>query len=138
MKASHLLSFALGAVSVLGIGMVGQSHAQAPNHVYELRTYYCNPGKLPDLEARFRNHTITIFNRHNMKSVGYWAPQENTKNVLIYILQHPSREEADKNWTAFRADPEWQQVSTASDANGKIVDHVESVFMNPMDFSALK
>jgi hypothetical protein len=138
MKASHFVTFALGAMLMLGMNMASQSHAQSPNHVFELRTYHANPGKLDDLSARFRNHTVEIFNRHHMKSVGYWIPQDNKANVLIYILEHPSKEEAQKNWDAFRADPEWQQVSKASEANGKLVDHIDSVFMNPTDYSAIK
>jgi hypothetical protein len=96
------------------------------------------PGKLEDLNARFRNHTIGIFNRHHMKSVGYWIPQDNKDNVLIYILEHSSQEEGMKNWKEFQADPEWQQVAKASEANGKLVDHVDRVFMNPADFSPMK
>ncbi|HXK01139.1 MAG TPA: NIPSNAP family protein [Verrucomicrobiae bacterium] len=112
----------------------------AQNRVYELRTYTCYEGKLPDLLKRFREHTITIFNRHNMESVGYWVPQdpEKSKTTLIYILAHPSREAATKNWTDFRNDPEWKKVSADSEANGKIVQKVDSVFLDPTDFSRLK
>jgi hypothetical protein len=118
--------------------MAGFAFAQT--RVYELRTYTCNEGKLEALKTRFRDHTIEIFKRHHMESVGYWVPQdpELSKTTLIYILVHPSREEAAKNWKEFSADPEWKQVSTASEANGKIVNHVTSVFMDPADFSMLK
>jgi hypothetical protein len=138
MKSVHAISFALGAMLVLGMTTIGHSNAQAPNHVFELRTYHANPGKLPDLESRFRDHTIEIFNRHHMKSVGYWVPQDNKDYVLIYILEHASKEEALKNWTAFSADPEWQKVQKASEMNGKLVDHVDRVFMDPADFSPMK
>ncbi len=111
--------------------------AQGP--VYELRTYTCYEGKLDALKARFRDHTIEIFNRHHMKSIGYWVPQdERSKTTLIYILEHPSLEAAKANWTAFRNDPEWKKVAAESEANGKIVQHVDSVFMDPTDFSPLK
>jgi hypothetical protein len=114
--------------------------ALAQNRVYELRTYTCNEGKLEALKTRFRDHTIEIFNRHHMESIGYWVPQdgEKSKTTLIYILAHPSREEAAKNWKEFSADPEWKKVAADSEANGKIVNHVESVFMDPADFSKLK
>ncbi len=114
--------------------------AFAQTRVYELRTYTCNEGKLEALKARFRDHTITIFNRHHMESIGYWIPSdgEKSKNTLIYILAHPSREEAKKNWDEFRKDPEWIKVAADSEANGKIVNHVDSVFMDPADFSKLK
>ena len=113
--------------------------AQAPTRVYEMRTYTCFEGKLPDLLKRFREHTIEIFNRHHMESVGYWIPQDDRqKTTLIYILAHPSREAARQNWREFSADPEWKKVSADSEANGKIVQHVDSVFMDPTDFSKLK
>ena len=110
----------------------------ASTHIYELRTYHANPGKLPDLQARFRDHTVAIFNRHHMKSVAYWVPTDNKDNVLIYVLEHESQEEAMKNWAAFNADPEWKEVQKASEVNGKLVDHVDRVFMAPTDFSAMK
>lgn len=112
----------------------------AQQRVYELRTYTTYEGKLEALKARFRDDTNRIFKKHNMEAVGYWVPQdpERAKNTLIYILVHPSREEAEKNWAAFQADPEWKKVSAASEANGKIVQKVERVFMDPTEFSKLK
>lgn len=114
--------------------------ALAQTRVYELRTYTCYEGKLDALKTRFRDHTIAIFKRHGMESVGYWVPQdaERSKNTLIYILVHPSREAAEKNWAEFQADPEWQKVRADSEANGKIVQKVDRVFMTPADFSALQ
>jgi hypothetical protein len=137
MKASNLATFTLGIAAVFGV-LTAAHLTAASTHVYELRTYHAMPGKLPDLEARFRNHTIEIFNRHNMKSVGYWVPQDNKDYVLIYVLEHPSKEEAVKNWAAFRTDPEWVKVSKESEVNGKLVDHVDSVYMDPTDFSPMK
>jgi len=112
----------------------------AESRVYELRTYTCYEGKLDALKARFRDHTIRIFKKHGMESVGYWVPQdgERSKNTLIYILAHPSREAAAKNWADFAADPEWKKVAADSEANGKILQKVESVFMEPTEFSQLK
>ena len=108
--------------------------------VYELRMYHAHEGKLEALKARFRDRTIAIFNRHNMKGVGYWTPQDppDAGNLLIYVLEHPSRAEADKNWAAFISDPEWHEVRAASEANGKLVAKIDRYFMNPTDFSALK
>ncbi len=111
----------------------------AGNRIYELRTYTCYPGKLEALKARFRDHTITIFKRHGMESVGYWVPQDERKDTtLIYIISHASREQATKNWQEFRNDPEWKKVAADSEANGKIVEKVVSVYMEPTDFSQLK
>ena len=113
--------------------------AMAFGKVYELRTYTCAEGKLEALKARFRDDTIRIFNKHGIESIGYWVPQdERSKNTLIYIVAHPSKEAADKNWKAFQDDPEWKKVAAASEANGKIVLKVDRVFMDPTEFSKLK
>jgi hypothetical protein len=114
--------------------------AFAQNRVYELRTYTCHDGKLEALKARFRDHTIAIFKRHGMESIGYWVPQdpEKSKNTLIYILAHPSLEAAKKNWAAFQADPEWVKARAASEVDGPIVQKTESVYMDPTEFSGLK
>ena len=95
----------------------------AQNRVFELRTYVANEGKFEALKTRFRDHTIRIFARHGMESIGYWIPQdpEKSKNTLTYIIAHTSREQATKNWVAFRADPEWQKVAAESEKNGKIL-----------------
>jgi hypothetical protein len=105
--------------------------------VFELRIYHAAPGKLEELEARFRDHTIKIFERHGMNSVAYWTPLDEPEksNTLIYILQHPSREAAAANWKAFQDDPEWKSVKEKSEANGKLVDKVDSTYMALTDFS---
>jgi hypothetical protein len=110
------------------------------NKVYELRTYTCFEGKLEDLKKRFRDHTIRIFQRHGMESIGYWVPDdpEKSKTTLMYIISHASREQANQNWKDFSSDPEWKKVAADSEANGKIVQKVDRVFMNPTDFSKLK
>ncbi len=112
-------------------------NAQTKGRVFELGTYTTNEGKLDALQARFRDHTMRIFKKHGIVSVGYWVPVDKP-NTLIYIVAHPSRDAAKANWDAFRADPEWQKVAKESEANGKIVDHIVSVFMDPTDYSPMK
>jgi len=112
----------------------------ASTRVFEIRTYTTHPGKLDALNARFRDHTTSIFKKHGMQNVGYWVPQDEPahSNTLVYIIAHKSREDAKKSWEAFRADPEWQKVSKESEANGKIVAKVESMFADATDYSPLK
>jgi hypothetical protein len=114
--------------------------AQAGARVFELRTYTAPEGKLGELQTRFRNHTTRIFQKHGMTNIGYWVPQDAplSQNTLIYVISHPSREAAKKNWAAFQADPEWQKVAADSQVNGRIVSGVVSVFMDATDFSPLK
>jgi hypothetical protein len=112
-------------------------------HVFELRTYTTNEGKLETLDARFRDHTVEIFGRHGMMNLHYWHPTDADKGAgktLVYILAHDSREAATKSWADFQADPEWIKVRTESEKNGKILikDGVKSVFLTPTDFSPLK
>ena len=110
---------------------------QGSPKVYELRVYQAAPGKLAELLARFREHTSKLFDRHGMKNVAYWVavdePQKS--NTLIYILQHPSREAAAANWKSFQDDPEWKNVRDKSEANGKLVEKVESTYLVLTDFS---
>jgi hypothetical protein len=113
------------------------SSAQAATAVYELRIYHALPGKLGDLLARFRDHTVKLFDRHGIKSIAYWTPTDEPEksNTLIYILRHPSREAAAANWKSFQDDPEWKSVKDKSEANGKLVDKIDSTFMSFTDFS---
>jgi hypothetical protein len=110
------------------------------SRVFELRTYYTPPGKLADLQTRFRDHTRALFERHGMENVGYFVPTDGdaAQNTLVYLLAHPNREVATASWDAFKADPEWIAVKARSEENGPIVDHIDSVFLSPTDFSALR
>ena len=128
----------VGAGALLAAIAGGQGQAQAgEGTVFELRVYHTNDGKLGDLLARFRDHTITIFKRHGIESVAYWTPTDDPlkDRTLFYILRHPSREAATANWAAFHDDPEWKSVSAASEANGKLVNKVDSTFLKLTDFS---
>ena len=140
LKPSYVLSFLLGGTFMLAFSKLGASNAQPPSHVYELRLYHPHEGKLDALKARFGDHTDAIFRRHNMKSIGYWSPEDapDSQNLFIYILEHPSRQEAEKNWAAFQSDLEWKKVKAESEANGPLVDHIDHYFMDPTNFSALK
>ena len=138
----HLLTL-LAILAAAGIGYrFGQTTTAraASGRVFEIRTYTAEPGKLDALHARFRDHTLAIFKKHSMTSVAYFAPTDEprSKDTLTYILSFPSRDAATKAWAEFRNDPEWQKVSKESEANGKLVDHVDSVFAQATDYSPLK
>ena len=108
--------------------------------VYELRTYTTHPGKLDTLHARFRNHTIKLFEKHGMTNMMYWVPQDEPRksNTLIYVVKHKSRQAAEASWKAFREDPAWIKVKTETEAPGPIVQKVESVFMDLAPYSPAK
>jgi len=114
--------------------------APANSRVFEIRTYYTLPGRLDALNKRFREHTMRIFEKHGMTNIGYWTPQDSPakENTLIYVISHASREQAKANWAAFLADPEWQKVAEESQKDGKIVEKIESVFVDATDYSPIK
>ena len=122
---------------LLFLTLTAMTLTAADTRVFEMRTYYTVEGRLPALLARFRDHTTKLFEKHGIVNIGYWVPQEKP-NTLIYIVAHPSREAARKAWDAFRADPEWVKARTASEQSGKIVEKLESVYMDPTDFSKLR
>ncbi len=131
--------------SIPGLAMLGklavaqpQNPTQgAPNMVYELRIYHALEGKLNDLVARFRDHTDQLFKKHGMRSLAYWTPTDDPLKgrTLVYILAHPSREAATANWKAFQDDPAWQSVKAKSEENGKLVEKIDSTYMELTDFS---
>ena len=135
-----MLKSTLTLAAGIGLLAIQSVRAETTTRVFEIRTYTAAPGKLEALKARFRDHTIEIFNRHGMVSIGYWVPEDppRSQDTLIYILAHPSREAAKQHWEEFRNDPEWKKVQSESEANGKLVLHVESVYADPTDFSAIK
>lgn len=108
---------------------------------FEIRTYYAMPGKLEDLHARFRNHTLKLFKKHGMQIVGFWGPTDKEKgaeNTLVYILAYPSRAARDQAWREFQADPDWQAARRKSEENGRLVEKVDSVILMATDYSPVK
>ena len=130
-----LKSMGVGAL-VHAMGSLA-AQAEAPGTVFELRVYHTVEGRLPALLTRFREHTMTLFTRHGMTNIAYWTPTDEPlkDKTLFYILKHPSREAAKANWKAFADDPEWHTVQTASEVSGKIVESVDSTFLELTDFS---
>ena len=142
-------AIAAGIVTVwVGAGLAGLQSAttaapaavQASTRVFELRTYTANAGKFDAMKARFREHILPLFKKHNLTVVGFWTPADPplSENTLIYVLAHESREAAKKNWAAFSADPVRKQVWADTEKDGPINMKVESVYMNPTDFSPIK
>ncbi|SIO46451.1 NIPSNAP protein [Singulisphaera sp. GP187] len=112
-----------------------------PAKVFELRTYYTNEGKLNTLNARFRDHTNRLFKKHGITIVGFWTPQDKEKgkeDTLVYLISFPSREAAAASWKAFQADPEWHKARDESEKAGKIIKKVESIYLDPTDYSPIK
>ncbi len=137
--AVGLASMAIGGLAARA-AKGDKETATVDKRVFELRTYYTNPGKMQALHARFREVTNKLFEKHGMTIVGFWNPidPKEADRKLIYILAYPSKEAADKSWKAFRDDPDWKTAKEASEKNGVLVEKVESVFLNPTDYSPLK
>jgi hypothetical protein len=114
----------------------------ASGRIFELRKYYAMPGKLDALNARFRDHTCALFQKHGMELVGFWTPTEDPESdgnrILVYILAFPSKEAKAASWKAFQSDPDWIKARTESEKDGKLVEKVESTLMSATDYSAIK
>jgi hypothetical protein len=108
---------------------------------YEIRTYTAAPGKLEELHARFRNHTMKIFKKHGMEVVGFWGPadkENGSENKLVYVMAFPNRAARDKAWKDFGADPEWKAARAESEKNGRLAEKVDSVILMATDYSPVK
>jgi hypothetical protein len=138
-SALLLGAFAAGSLLTARFMTIQQARADS-NRVYELRMYHTFPNRLTPLVTRFRNGEVKVFEQNHMKFMGGWVPQDapNHENLFIYLLAHENRDAAKKNWAGFGADPDWKTIRDTSEADGKIVEKVESTFMDPVDFSPLK
>ncbi len=143
---TYLTALALAATVITSFAAEPSANPVSPSvakdsRCFEMRTYYAAPGKMEAMNARFRDHTCALFKKHGMELVGFWIPTDKEKgaeNTLVYILVHKSREEAKKSWAAFVSDPAWKKAQTESEANGKLVDKADVVFMSATDYSPLK
>jgi hypothetical protein len=127
------LTFLLTAM-MLATGLTSPA-ADTDTRVFEMRTYHAAPGKLDELNARFRNHTVKLFEKHGITNLGYWMPIDNADNLLIYVLAYPSREARDTSWKEFAADEDWKKAKAESEINGKLVTKVDQLFLTATDFS---
>lgn len=133
------VAFSAGFVAKSLVPIETVAHAQS-NRVFELRTYTAADGKLQGLSDRFRDHTMELFKKHNMESLGYFVPQDDPakQNTLVYLIAHKDRDASKKNWAEFLADPEWRKVSAESEANGRLIAGMTTVYLDPTSYSPLK
>jgi hypothetical protein len=134
----RLLSFTAGSLITARLAHIEQVRADS-DHVFELRIYHTVPGKVPALESRFRDTNSKLVAKHDLQVVGSWVPEGAPEwdNTFVYLVAHSSREEAQKNWDAMMADPEFQEVIKAEQAN-KLVEKIDRTYMRPTDFSPMK
>lgn len=128
----------LAIITLMAVSLPAAAVRAEDSAVYELRIYTCNEGKLPDLLKRFRDHTCKLFEKHGITNIGYWVPvdkENGSETTLIYIISHKSRDAAKESWKAFGSDPDWKAAAKASEANGKILAKIESIYMKTTDFS---
>jgi hypothetical protein len=109
--------------------------AENDTRLFEMRIYYAAPGKLDALHARFRDHTLKLFEKHGMTNIGYWVPIDNADNKLIYIIAFPDLAAREKAFKSFGADPDWQKAYRDSEKDGKLVTKIENVFLTATDYS---
>ena len=133
--AIALLSFTAGSLITARLAHIDHVKAGS-DRVFELRIYHTVPGKLPELESRFRDIYSKLLAKHDLQVVGYWVPEGAAEwdNTLVYLVVHSSREEAKKNWDAMLADPEVQEAIKSEQAD-KLVEKIDRTYMRPTDFS---
>lgn len=139
--ATALISFAAGSLLTARLTHLKQVRADS-NRVFELMVYHTLPDKVPALESIFRD-VSKLQEKHDLKVVGYWVPNDDPAwaNIFIYLVAHPSREEAKKNWAALHADPAFPEYRNQAVPIIEKVDEkyrVDEVYMRPTDYSALK
>jgi hypothetical protein len=114
------------------------SKQKGPKMIYELRTYESTPGKLPALNARFRDHTLRIFERHGMSVVGFWTyAHGGWSDQLVYMMKFDDMADRDAKWASFRADEEWQRIRAETTKDGPITTRIRSDILAPTDYSPL-
>jgi len=141
MNRFFLAAALIATCSGLALAADKQQESAGKDRVFEMRTYYAHEGRGPAMHKRFREHTCELFKKNGMELVGFWSPideKDGKSDKLVYILAFPSKEAAAKSWAAFGKDPEWIKARDASEADGKIVKKVESVYLNPTDYSPIK
>lgn len=106
--------------------------------IYELRIYEAIPGKFEKINARFRDYTLSLLEKHGATNVGYWTYEVGNSDELVYILSFPSADARVKTWDDFRNDPEWLRVKQETEIDGPIVAKVKNWILSPTDYSPMQ
>ncbi len=109
--------------------------------IYEYRAYQTRPGTLDALNARFRDHTLKLFEKHGIKSIGYWTPNVGDYDgKLIYIVAFEDAGHRDRAWAALASDPAWVKALEESEAaaGGPLEASVINSLLDPTDYSPLQ
>ncbi len=140
MKKTAIVILCLATLGFAARVLCADKEKKVDTRVFELRIYHAGEGKMKALHARFRDHTCALFKKHGITIVGFWSPtdENEAEKKLYYILAYPSKDAADKSWKAFREDPDWIKAKAASETDGTLVVKVESVYLNPTDYSPMK
>jgi hypothetical protein len=114
--------------------------APAAPHLYELRIYTAAPGKMDALHTRFRDHTLRLFEKHGIKSVGYWTGvDDGRREKLYYLVAYPDREARERRLVdGIAKDPAFLKAVAASEEGGKLTSGTESVLLAPTDYSPMR
>ena len=136
-----LISFTAGSLVAARLAHLKQVRADS-NRVFELMVYHTLPGRVQALESIFRD-VSKLQEKHDLKVVGYWVPNDDPAwaNTFIYLIAHPSLEEAKKNWAALHADPAFPEYRNQAVPIIEKVDEkykVDEVYVRPTDYSAMK
>ncbi len=134
MLFKSILLLTLGTL-LMGAATAKPSPKKTGTRLYEIRIYYPTPGKYAEIVDRFRQYTTKLFAKHGMENIGYWTPTDTARKELIYLLAYPDREAREAAWQAFGNDPAWKAVVAKTEANGKLIDHIDQIFMTESSLS---
>jgi L-rhamnose mutarotase len=129
------MRMALPVVALAVVIAASAPAAEKDTRVFEMRVYTAPPGKLDALHARFKDHTMKLFEKHGITNLGYFVPVDNKENKLVYFVAYPSMEARAKSFKAFGSDPDWKKAVAESEKNGKIVSGITETFMTATDYS---
>jgi hypothetical protein len=107
--------------------------------LYEYRRYEVTPGRKPDLDARFKDLTLPLWERHGMRPLGLFDVEVGTMtNELHYLLGWESLAEREQVFTKFLTDPEWVAGRAETEAAGPLTQRIHNQIWRPTPYSPLK
>jgi hypothetical protein len=106
--------------------------------IYEWRVYEILPGRMANINNRFANITLKLFQKHGIKVIGFWEAIVGTSNTLYYMIAFENMAHREKAFNAFASDPEWIKARAESEKDGPIVSRVYNMLLRPTPYSPLQ
>ena len=98
--------------------------------ILELRMYTVTPGRIGDVQARFRDHLPPLLAAHGIRIIGCWIATAGTAGPMwVYMMAYRDLAERMAQWDSFSRDDRWWAARAETNAGEEMVERFDTHFL---------